>query len=137
MDLSRDVTGYAINPHTDTAKKLVTTLYYLPKTDEIADQGTLVVKSLAGKIVKSGSGRASWDNMEVIRQAKFLPNSMLAFAPCQASWHAVKRTDTPTQRDTIQGFVHLTKGALRKSTCLNQAAPAAAPAAAAEAVADR
>ena len=65
MDLSRDMTGYSINPHTDTAKKLVTTLFYLPKDSELANAGTLVVKSLDGKIVRSGSGRSNWERMEV------------------------------------------------------------------------
>eukprot|EP00959_Pyramimonas_sp_CCMP1952_P375717 7869177-Pyramimonas_sp.AAC.1 len=64
MDLSRDVTGYAILPHTDSASKMVTTLYYLPKGRSLARSGTCVVRSLKQETVKSGSGRHSWDNME-------------------------------------------------------------------------
>ena len=31
MALGRDLKGYSIGPHTDTADKWVTTLYYLPR----------------------------------------------------------------------------------------------------------
>ena len=31
MSLGRDLKGYSIGPHTDTADKWVTTLYFLPK----------------------------------------------------------------------------------------------------------
>ena len=67
MDLSRDLTGYQINPHTDSSHKLVTTLYYLPRTSDMAHVGTLVVKSKHGKLSKAGSGRSTWDGFEVRR----------------------------------------------------------------------
>eukprot|EP00854_Cymbomonas_tetramitiformis_P006694 gene6694-8013_t len=44
MALSRDMTGYAIGPHTDSRGKVVTVLYYLPKNNSAPkDAGTCVV----------------------------------------------------------------------------------------------
>jgi len=121
MDLSRDVTGYAILPHTDSSGKMVTTLYYLPRTADpkVAQAGTCVVRSLTGEVTKSGSGRHGWEDMEVAFQAKFVPNSMMAFAPCTSSWHAVKKTAGKVTRNTIQGFVHINDKTPRKAACYN------------------
>ena len=61
LDLSRDLRGYAIGPHTDDPFKLVSTLYYLPHHDRPQPKyGTQVVSSGAGKT----QGKSQWLDMD-------------------------------------------------------------------------
>ena len=66
--------------------------------------------STDGKEAAHGSGRVKWDeSMQVAKQVTYVPNAMVAFAPCFASWHAVQQLNEGVTRDTIQGFVHFHK----------------------------
>mmetsp|Transcript_18879 Transcript_18879/g.41362 ORF Transcript_18879/g.41362 Transcript_18879/m.41362 type:complete len:670 (-) Transcript_18879:293-2302(-) len=119
MDLTRDVNGYEVRPHTDSPNKLVTTLYYLPKDNQLAATGTLVLRSDKNRVARSSSGRVKWERggFAVVTRAKFVPNAALAFGPCDASWHAVKRmTAANAVRDSIQGFIH-SSVKMRKAKC--------------------
>jgi hypothetical protein len=74
MDLSRDVPGYSISPHTDTRHKLVTTLFYLCNTTAWPEAGTQFLVSSEGKESAHGSGRVKWDDtMKVAKQVR-IPN---------------------------------------------------------------
>ncbi|KAK3283532.1 hypothetical protein CYMTET_8765 [Cymbomonas tetramitiformis] len=117
MDLSRDISGYSIGPHSDTEMKWVTTLYYLPPTAEDSDVGTAVIQSLTGSLQKTGAQHKKWGpNWKIAYRAPYTPNSVLAFAPCWSSWHGVPPMREGVIRDTIQGFV---RSSLRvtKSSC--------------------
>jgi len=71
MDLSRDVPGYSISPHTDTRHKLVTTLFYLCNTTAWPEAGTQFLVSSEGKEAAHGSGRVKWDDtMTVAKQVR-------------------------------------------------------------------
>eukprot|EP00240_Pyramimonas_obovata_P013932 CAMPEP_0118957918 /NCGR_PEP_ID=MMETSP1169-20130426/62356_1 /TAXON_ID=36882 /ORGANISM="Pyramimonas obovata, Strain CCMP722" /LENGTH=197 /DNA_ID=CAMNT_0006906021 /DNA_START=1135 /DNA_END=1728 /DNA_ORIENTATION=+ len=106
MDLSRDISGYEIGPHTDTDKKWVTTLYYLPSTEKHSKIGTQVLRSKSGKVQKNRMRHVEFGpDFEVKFQAPFVPNSMLAFAACWHSWHMVPKVEEHVMRDTLQGFV--------------------------------
>ncbi|KAK3266511.1 hypothetical protein CYMTET_24873 [Cymbomonas tetramitiformis] len=117
LDLSRDLAGYAIDPHTDTDNKLVTTLYYLPSGSQMPKAGTLVLKSKRGAVSKDGTGKRTWASgrFVVAKQLRYLPNVVVAFAPCWRSWHAVRKISSPSiPRDTIQGFIHSSKQAIKR-----------------------
>lgn len=106
MDLSRDLSGYGIGPHTDTDFKWVTTLYYLPSTPKHAGVGTAILMSRSGKLQKAGTKHMNWGpEWKINFRAPFIPNSVLAFAPCWHSWHGVPKVKEKVQRDTLQGFI--------------------------------
>jgi len=75
--LTRDVTGYSIPPHTDTSWKGITVLIYLPPDDSMQHIGTVVHEQMAdGSLKRAGQG-------------KFAPNTGLAFAVGDNTWHSV------------------------------------------------
>ena len=111
LDLNRDLAGYYIAPHTDSVNKLVTTLYYLPLDATNSAIGTTMYKSLN---TRPG---ASATKFKAMKQARFLPNSVLAFAPCKSSWHGIeeRKINQGIVRDTIQAFVRVSGGNRAKS----------------------
>ncbi len=101
--LSRDRGGYAISPHTDTSKKLISVLFYLPTSDAVATCGTSIVVSDKPEhstfdVPHSGN----WDGYTIARTVPFEANSIFAFLVNDKSLHAVKPTPAGTARDTIQ-----------------------------------
>ena len=101
--LSRDRGGYAISPHTDTSKKLISVLFYLPTSQAVASCGTSIVVSNKPEhntfdVPHSGN----WDGFTIARTVPFEANSIFAFLVSDRSLHAVKPTPTGTARDTIQ-----------------------------------
>ena len=112
LSLNRDLQGYGIKPHTDSANKWVTTLFFMPSRGrpELEKLGTSVIMSKSGK-VDDGGGIVNWaqpehkKDMQVSKTARFIPNTLFAFPPCLSSWHAVVRFNANICRDTIQGFV--------------------------------
>lgn len=63
----------------------------------------------------AGGGRRNKADFDTIEKAHYLPNSVLAFAPCHTSWHAVEYTESV--RDTIQGFIKSEGSSMPKATC--------------------
>ncbi|XRB17794.1 hypothetical protein RI054_16g76390 [Pseudoscourfieldia marina] len=143
LQLTRDLRGYSIPPHTDTPQKLVTTLFYLPrKFDNVSKYGTQLLsvrseqnfRNLSRKHNYNARGShmplKMWEEavrsgaLSVDYQAKFEPNSMIGFSPCVDAWHAVARVpkgkNTQIRRDTLQGFVkapRLSPASLKLGSC--------------------
>mmetsp|Transcript_29925 Transcript_29925/g.41424 ORF Transcript_29925/g.41424 Transcript_29925/m.41424 type:complete len:281 (-) Transcript_29925:194-1036(-) len=106
LDLNRDMSGYEIGPHTDTDFKWVTTLYYLPSTYRHANIGTAILSNKNGLLQKEGTKHMQMGpEWKIESRAPFVPNSVLAFAPCWHSWHSVPRMREKVMRDSIQGFI--------------------------------
>ena len=119
LDLTRDYGGYAIGPHSDNSDKWITMLYYLPKTDSKLKVGTCVLENLLRRRVSSQSDVASWNkrHWKTHFQAPFVRNAVFAFAPCDASWHAVPKTPEGFRRDTLQSFIQAKVGNAPKGRC--------------------
>mmetsp|Transcript_10109 Transcript_10109/g.21074 ORF Transcript_10109/g.21074 Transcript_10109/m.21074 type:complete len:295 (-) Transcript_10109:427-1311(-) len=117
MELSRDMSGYRIGPHTDTDKKWVTTLYYLPSTAKHAGVGTSILRNKNGRVQRAGTKHYTFGpEWETAFRAPFVPNTVMAFAPCYHSWHAVETMTERVMRDTLQGFVTSSIGT-KKGPC--------------------
>ena len=88
--LTRDISGYQIQVHTDTHRKAITVQIYLPRDDSIAHVGTVFHERIA-----SGGVRPAM-------QLKFLPNTGYAFAPWDDTWHSVDPVGPEVEtRDSI------------------------------------
>lgn len=101
--LSRDRGGYAISPHTDTSRKLVSVLVYLPESTELMSCGTSIVvsdKPEHNVFDVPHSGR--WDGFKIAKTLPFAPNSMIAFLVSDTSLHAVRPTPPGSVRNTFQ-----------------------------------
>jgi hypothetical protein len=87
--LYADYDGYAIKPHPDTRRKVLTMLIYMPEDDSQRDLGTSVFKiSAAGLLDRRHYGLA------LDKTLPFLPNTGLAFVVIdwkynmfRTSWH--------------------------------------------------
>jgi len=116
-ELNRDLSGFSVGPHTDGTAKWVTTLFYLPKDDSLLHKGGTLVGKFNNGLSQPGASRwMSFNNYEVARKAQFAPNSLMAFAPCHTSWHAVSPINAGVARDSIQAFVS-SKDKIPKEKC--------------------
>jgi hypothetical protein len=84
--LTRDLSGYSLRKHPDTASKGITVQFYLPHDDSISNIGTVFYQTSS-----SGEQKRS-------KQMAFLPNTGYAFAVVpddqvfateQQTWHSV------------------------------------------------
>jgi hypothetical protein len=88
--LTRDVPGYAIQPHTDTKSKGITVQLYLPRDESATHIGTIFHAQLAD------GTRPKHTRM------KFAPNSGYAFAVGDDTWHSADPVGAEvTTRDSI------------------------------------
>lgn len=86
LRLIRDTEGYQIKPHTDIRAKAVSMLFYLPADDSMDECGTQILKPKSS-MTCDGSKRHEWDSFDTVFTAPFVPNSMLAFARSDVSFH--------------------------------------------------
>lgn len=101
--LFRDMPGYAIAPHPDGRKKIVTMQIYLPKDESQYELGTAVYKRRFHPI----KGLFSWrGRFEMVKQFPFMPNSGYAFVVNNTrglkSWHGRERVpENAAVRNTL------------------------------------
>lgn len=105
MYLFRDTGGYGIGPHTDTLKKVVTMLFYLPKDDSQRHAGTSIVVPKDPNHQHHPTGHETWDNYRAAKTVEFLPNSLVSFVVTDRSLHAVRPTPPDTVRQSLQYFI--------------------------------
>ena len=97
----RDEEGYTIGPHTDTPRKVVSLLFYLPKAADDYDLGTGVYIPDDGKKKCVGGPHYPFDGFSEVFRAPFLPNSVFGFWKTTNSWHAVEKIPRKIRRDVL------------------------------------
>ncbi len=90
--LVRDNAGYAIKPHTDVKRKLLSLLFYLPTDESSPDSGTSVMVPKEQGFTSDGSRRYEFEGFDVVRTMSFMPNTMLGFPRSDVSFHGVYPT---------------------------------------------
>lgn len=90
--LVRDQTGYAIKPHTDVQRKLISLLFYLPTGNADADSGTSIMVPKARDFTSDGKARYDFNDFLIVKTAPFMPNTMLGFPRSDVSFHGVMPT---------------------------------------------
>lgn len=90
--LVRDKTGYAIKPHTDVRRKLISLLFYLPESVSDADAGTSIMVPKNRDFTSDGNARYDFENFLIVKTAPFMPNTMLGFPRSDISFHGVMPT---------------------------------------------
>jgi hypothetical protein len=100
--LVRDFSNYAITPHTDSPRKVVSLLFYMPSNDAIQDLGTSIYVPKNPEFRCEGRAHHSFENFKRITTARFLPNSLFGFFKTDRAFHGVERIERPSvQRDSI------------------------------------
>lgn len=107
--LHKDLEDFEVIPHTDLRSKLVTYLFYLPKDASMPNLGTDILVPKKDADVSFTTEHQKWENFDIVKSSKYVPNSFFCFTPCENSFHAVKikfpENCERKERDTIRGFV--------------------------------
>lgn len=98
--LVEDVTKYALGPHTDHVRKVVTVLFYLPPDLSQAHLGTsMYMPTDPERRCEGGPHYPREDGFDRVATMPFLPNSMFAFVKSDRSFHGVEQiVDTDVRR---------------------------------------
>jgi len=97
----RDGPGYHIGPHTDTARKVVTALFYVTKDWTEAEHGTTVYEPLTAGFTDPAGRHHAREGFKVKWTAPGKPGSMLAFARCDNSFHGAEPYTGKATRDIL------------------------------------
>jgi hypothetical protein len=101
--LYTDLDGYAIKPHADTRRKVLTMQIYLPSDESQRELGTTVYKI-------SPMGVFAWKSYGLVKDktVPFLPNSGYAFVVIhpaysllRSSWHGREAISVPVERPRL------------------------------------
>jgi hypothetical protein len=124
--LVEDVTRYALGPHTDSPRKVVTMLFYLPPDLSQSHLGTSIYIPNDPHFRCPGGPHYGYDNFIRLHTMPFLPNSLFVFVKSDHSFHGVEPvTDPDTKRWLLLFDVYVRRNQQVQPVA---AAPAEAPA---------
>jgi hypothetical protein len=96
--LVEDITKYALGPHTDSRKKVVTMLFYLPKDTSQSHIGTSIYVPKDPAFKCPGGPHYGYENFLKLHTMPFLPNSLFVFCKTDNSFHGVEPVTDPDTR---------------------------------------
>lgn len=96
--LVEDITKYALGPHTDSPKKVITMLFYLPKDHSQSHLGTSIYLPKDPTFKCPGGPHHKFDNFLRVQTMPFLPNSLFVFFKTDNSFHGVEPVTDPDTR---------------------------------------
>lgn len=89
--LIQDTMNYKIGPHTDSPKKVITFLFYLPKNNSQKELGTSIYMPKDFNFKCNGGPHYPREKFEKIITMPFLPNSLFCFPKTDNSFHGVEK----------------------------------------------
>ena len=89
--LIQDTTNYAIGPHTDSPRKVVSVLFYMPKDDSQVNLGTSIYQPKDPSFKCVGGPHYPFEPFDRMCTMPFLPNSVFAFLKTHDSFHGVEK----------------------------------------------
>jgi hypothetical protein len=106
--LVEDITKYALGPHTDAKRKVLTFLFYLPKDESQAHLGTSIYVPRDGSFTCPGGPHYGFEHFQRVATMPFKPNTLFAFMKTDNSFHGVEPvTDPDTKRWLLLYDVYL------------------------------
>ncbi len=102
--LFRDAGGYAIGPHADTARKIVTMLFYMPEDERSLACGTTLLKKTGDGPLRDSADN-DWSGFAAVKTAPFEANSVAGFLVTDRSYHGVRKTPEGVARRSMQLFI--------------------------------
>ena len=98
----QDSTTYTLGPHTDTPKKVVSFLFYLPADDSMAHLGTSIYMPKNPEFRCAGGPYHRFEDFRRIATMPYVPNALFAFLKTPNSFHGVEPiTDAHVKRDLL------------------------------------
>jgi hypothetical protein len=96
--LVEDITKYSLGPHTDSIKKVITMLFYLPKDMSQAHLGTSIYLPKDRSFTCAGGPHHPFDKFVRLHTMPFVPNSLFVFFKNDMSFHGVEPVTDPDIR---------------------------------------
>lgn len=97
--LVQDTMDYALGPHTDSPRKVVTVLFYLPPDASQSHLGTSIYLPRDPAFTCNGGPHYPGEHFLRLKTMPFLPNSMFCFVKTNSSFHGVEKIhDQDTRR---------------------------------------
>ena len=107
--LVQDYSTYKLDPHTDSPRKVLSVLFYLPPDDSLAHLGTAIYVPKDRRMISDGSAHLPRDYFDCVCTMPFVPNSMFAFVRTPRSFHGVEPiAENEPRRDLLLYDVKLT-----------------------------
>jgi hypothetical protein len=114
--LVRDFTTYSIGPHTDTPRKLVSLLFYLPRDESMSHLGTSIYAAHDASFRCEGNRHHGYQGFKRVATMPYLPNSLFAFFKTDYSFHGVDPiTDGNVERNLLLYNIYVQAVATRRS----------------------
>jgi hypothetical protein len=89
--LVHDTKNYSLGPHTDSSRKVITVLFYLPVDRDHQALGTSIYVPNDPAFSCPGGPHHKHDRFRRIHTAPYLPNSALCFLKSDVSFHGVEQ----------------------------------------------
>jgi hypothetical protein len=96
--LVQDTTKYSLGPHSDTPRKVITFLFYLPKDESQSHLGTSLYVPKDSSFRCPGGPHYPHAQFDRVWTMPFLPNSLFIFVKTDASFHGVEPIQDPDTR---------------------------------------
>ena len=96
--LVEDITKYALGPHTNSPRKVITMLFYLPKDRSQSHIGTSIYLPKDPGFTCPGGPHYTFDKFVKLHTMPFLPNSLFVFCKTHNSFHGVEPVTDPDTR---------------------------------------
>ena len=96
--LVQDTTNYALGPHCDAQRKVITMLFYLPSDESQRHLGTSMYLPKEADFTCDGTKHHARAGFERLWTMPFLPNSLFAFFKTDTSFHGVEPVTEPDCR---------------------------------------
>ncbi|BBK33745.1 hypothetical protein EDC65_3581 [Stella humosa] len=98
IEVNIDGESYAIRPHTDNPRKMLTMLFYLPEDDSRADLGTSIYAPKKAGYVSEQTMQHEFEEFDEVERFPYIPNSCLAFLKTANSFHGRPTITGPAVR---------------------------------------
>ena len=100
--LVQDYSTYSLGPHTDTPRKVLSFLFYLPPDDSLAHLGTSIYVPKDPAFLCPGGPHHPFERFDRMVTMPFLPNTLFAFFKTHNSFHGVEPIkETSVRRDLM------------------------------------
>lgn len=93
--LVHDRTRYSLGPHSDSPRKLITMLFYLPADERLARYGTSIYVPKDPNFRCPGGPHYKFEGFDRMATMPFVPNALFAFVKTDNSFHGVEPFDVP------------------------------------------
>lgn len=106
----RDQTNFSIGPHTDSGRKLMSLLFYLPRDSALRHLGTSVYLPLEPDFRCEGGPHYKSSKFRLVSTAPYVPNTLLLFVKSSRSFHGVEPVqDKGVERNLLLYNIYVTE----------------------------